>query len=58
MTLTPKQYEAHYARAMIAQAAARQGNPVQRGFMFTLLEWAAQARRRYAQIQPDLIEGR
>ena len=53
MTISPKQYEAYYARAMIAQAAARQGNPIQRGFMFTLLEWAAQARRRYAQVQQD-----
>ena len=37
----------HMARVFIEQARARRGNPYQRGFRATLLNWAAERRRNY-----------
>ena len=45
------------ARIYLREARLRAGIPAQRGFVFTLLEWAGNARRRAMQAARTQIQG-
>ena len=48
----------HAARVYLREARLRAGIPAQRGFVFTLLEWAGNARRRAMQEMRSQIQGK
>ena len=47
----------HAARVYLSESRTRAKTPAQRGFTFTLLEWAGNARRRAMQEMRSQIQG-
>lgn len=56
--MTDRSTATRCARIYLREARLRAGIPAQRGFVFTLLEWAGNARRRAMQEMRSQIQGK